>query len=99
MEVVVARRKVSDEPSDGSRQPERGASKKSVKRNTAVRISTKLHDVPALWIRACNGVSRALWFGNFQHGPAHFALDTNDFRAGGFGCIAQRSADVGRPAE
>ena len=55
--------------------------------------------MPAFWVRARDGVSGAFWFGDFQHRTAHFALNFDGFRAGGFGCIGQGTTDFGGPAK
>lgn len=97
MDVVVARRK---EGSDVLvwRQPAKGSINNAM--NIAVgRISIELHDVIALWVRARNGVAGLLWFWNFQHASTHVALNLDGFRSRWFWRVAQRSSDIGRPAE
>ena len=53
----------------------------------------------AFWVRARDGVSGAFWFGDFQHRTAHFALNFDGFRAGGFGSICQGATYIGGPSE
>ena len=98
MDVVVAKRNDVIDSSSGERQPERG--KKSKARKSALScISIEFHDVPALWVRACDGISGTFWFRDLQHRAAHFALNFDGFRAGWFGSIRQGAAHIGGPSE
>ena len=98
MEVVVAKRNDVVDSSSDERQPARG--RKSKARKSALScISIEFHDVSAFWVRARDGVSGAFWFGDFQHRTAHFALNFDCLRAGGFGSICQGATYIGGPSE
>ena len=53
----------------------------------------------ALWIRARHGVFRSFWFGNFQHGSAHVALDLERLGPFGDGGIVKGAAYVLGPTK
>ena len=97
MEVVVAKRNDVVDSSSGERQPERG--RREGKKECLELHFNRFHDVPALWVRARDGVSGTFWFRDLQHRAAHFALNFDGFRAGWFGSIRQGAAHIGGPSE